>query len=91
MITHDRNGTEPASRGTIVIANDDAATRIVLCQRLKRESFRVVAVENGRLVCEAARREHADVIVLDLMMPVMGGRSAMAQLRSIDNGERRQP
>ncbi|MGD0472144.1 MAG: EAL domain-containing protein [Candidatus Velthaea sp.] len=71
-----------APRGTIVLAEDDAATRIVLCRMLSNENFRVVAVENGRLACEAVRRERPDVIVLDWLMPVMDGRAAVEELKS---------
>ena len=72
----------PASRGTIVIAEDDVSTRLVLQRVLTRENFRVVAVENGKLACEAVRRERPDVVLLDWLMPVMDGRSAVHELRA---------
>jgi diguanylate cyclase (GGDEF)-like protein/PAS domain S-box-containing protein len=71
-----------ASRGTIVLAEDDVATRLVLCRILTREDFRVVAVENGRLACDAVRRERPDVIILDWLMPVMDGRAAVEELKA---------
>jgi diguanylate cyclase (GGDEF)-like protein/PAS domain S-box-containing protein len=71
-----------ASRATIVIAEDDLTTRLVLRQVLTRERFRVVAVENGRLACEAVRREHPDVVLLDWLMPEMDGRAALEELKS---------
>jgi diguanylate cyclase (GGDEF)-like protein/PAS domain S-box-containing protein len=70
------------SRGTIVLAEDDLATRLVLCRILARQDFRVIAVENGRLACDAVRRERPDVIVLDWLMPVMDGRAAIEELKS---------
>ena len=70
------------TRGTIVIAEDDPSTRIVLDRVLSREDFRVVAVENGRLACDAVRREKPDVVLLDWRMPVMDGRAALQELRA---------
>jgi diguanylate cyclase (GGDEF)-like protein/PAS domain S-box-containing protein len=72
----------PRPRGTIIVAEDDLTTRLVLRQVLAREDFRVVAVENGRQACDAARRERPDVILLDWLMPVMDGRAALEELRS---------
>ena len=73
---------ERTSRGTIVIAEDDVATRLLLCQVLSRENFRVVAVDNGRLACDAVRRERPDVVLLDWRMPVMDGRAALQELKA---------
>src|SRR5664280_3701324 len=78
----ERQTQVPTCRGTIVLAEDDLATRIVLSRMLTRENFRVVAVENGRLACDAVRRERPDVIVLDWLMPVMDGRAAVEELKA---------
>jgi two-component system phosphate regulon response regulator PhoB len=69
------------TRGTVVIAEDDAATRALLCHVLTRASFTVHACENGRLACDAVRREAPDVVLLDWMMPVMDGPAAVEYLR----------
>lgn len=80
-----RDTQQTPGRGTVVVAEDDAATRLLLCQILKREHFNVIAVENGRLACEAVHRERPDVILLDLMMPVMNGREAIDELKTNEN------
>ena len=49
---------------------------------LSREAFRVIAVENGRLACDAVLREKPDVILLDWRMPVMDGPAALQELRA---------
>ncbi|MGD0472888.1 MAG: response regulator [Candidatus Velthaea sp.] len=69
-------------RATIVIAEDDPATRMLLCRILTRASFIVHAFENGALACAAARAQRPDVIVLDWMMPVMDGCQAVEVLKS---------
>lgn len=73
---------ENRSRGTVVIAEDDAATRQLLCQVLTRAAFAVYAVENGKLACEAVRARRPDVILLDWVMPVMDGLRAAEFLKA---------
>ncbi len=55
---------------------------MLLCQVLTRERYRVIAVDNGRLACEAVRRERPDVVLLDWRMPVMDGRAALQELKA---------
>lgn len=57
----------------VLIAEDDAAIRDVVAEALSDEGYAVTAVANGQ---EALDRCHAvapDVVLLDLMMPVMDG------------------
>jgi DNA-binding response OmpR family regulator len=71
-----------ASRGTIVLADDDCATRLLLCRVLTRAAFTVFAVENGALAYEEARLRRPDVVLLDWIMPVMDGRQAVELLKA---------
>ncbi len=64
-----REGT-PA---TALIVEDDAAIREMLRRRLEREEWTVGEAENGRVALEWLEENHADVILLDLMMPEMDG------------------
>ncbi len=65
-----------------MVAEDDLTTRLILSRVLEHEGFRVIAVENGRLACEAVRRERPDVVLLDWLMPVMDGWAAVEELKS---------
>jgi DNA-binding response OmpR family regulator len=71
-----------STRGSIVVAEDDEATRMLLCAVLSRVGFRVRAFENGKLAIDAVRGEAPDVILLDWMMPVMDGRRAVEVLKA---------
>jgi CheY-like chemotaxis protein len=73
--------TEP-SRGTIVVADDDPATLMLLCQVLSKAHFTVRACENGKLACEAVREQQPDVLLIDWMMPVMDGQTAVGELKA---------
>lgn len=65
-----------------MIADDDDATRALLRQILTRAKFTVHACENGEVACAAVVREVPDVILLDWMMPVMDGPTAVARLKA---------
>jgi CheY-like chemotaxis protein len=74
--------TAPETSGRIVIAEDDEVTRMLLDRVLTRAGFTVHACENGQLAYDAVRRDGADVVLLDWMMPVMDGPTAVARLKA---------
>lgn len=51
---------------------------------LKHLGYDVVLADNGLKGLELYRREHPDVIVLDLAMPEMGGIEVLQRIRSAD-------
>jgi DNA-binding response OmpR family regulator len=57
----------------ILIVDDDNELRHLLNSYLTGEGFQVVTAANGRDALFVARQERPDLIVLDLMMPEMGG------------------
>ena len=58
---------------TILVVDDKASVRTLVREYLTEEGFRVVTAENGRTALYAARHETPDLILLDIMMPEMGG------------------
>ncbi len=58
---------------TILVVDDKASVRTLVHEYLAEEGFRVVTAENGREALFVARHEKPDLILLDLMMPEMGG------------------
>ena len=57
----------------ILIVDDDLELRKLVQSYLAEEGFRPVTASNGREALFVAREENPDLIVLDLMMPEMGG------------------
>jgi DNA-binding response OmpR family regulator len=57
----------------ILVVDDKAELRTLLKSYLVQEGFEVAAASDGREALFVARREKPDLIVLDLMMPEMGG------------------
>lgn len=58
---------------TILVVDDEKKLRDMLRVYLEQEGFRVIEAGNGREALYVARYEKPDLIILDLMMPEMGG------------------
>ena len=57
----------------ILVVDDDPAIAEMLTMVLQREGFDTVVVDDGLDAVEAAGRENPDLVLLDLMLPGMGG------------------
>src|SRR6266540_3728241 len=66
----------------VLLAEDDRATREALTRALELEGYQVRAVSDGSGVFEEIAEEPADVLVLDLMMPHVGGLTVCQRLRA---------
>ncbi|MEZ4662363.1 MAG: response regulator transcription factor [Caldilineaceae bacterium] len=58
---------------TILVVDDTKSLRTLVSSYLTQEGFRVVTATNGQEALYVAREEKPDLIILDLMMPEMGG------------------
>ena len=58
---------------TILVVDDEAKLRELIRVYLEQEGYRVVQAPNGREALFVARHEKPDLIILDVMMPEMGG------------------
>ena len=58
---------------TILVVDDDRELRALVQTYLAQEGFRVVSAPDGRQALFVAREEKPDLIILDLMMPEVGG------------------
>lgn len=66
----------------ILVVDDEERIRRMLRLFLEKEGMEVVEAENGQQAVELEKREKIDLVVLDLMMPVMDGWEACQQIRS---------
>ncbi|MGH7826863.1 MAG: ATP-binding protein, partial [Candidatus Binatia bacterium] len=62
-----------ATQGARVIVADDNADMRDYVRRLLAQHYRIEPVANGEAALAAARRERPDLILADVMMPVMDG------------------
>ena len=58
---------------TLLVVDDNAGVRTLLTEYLSEQGYRVVTAPDGRQALFVARQAHPDLILLDIMMPEMGG------------------
>jgi two-component system alkaline phosphatase synthesis response regulator PhoP len=66
---------------TILVADDKANIRNLVREYLEAEGFRVIIAATGREALFTARQEKPDLILLDIMMPEMGGYEFLKSFR----------
>ena len=70
---------EPAKK-LILIVEDDAATQQLLVALLRRDGFDAVVASDGRQAIDVLSRQPFAAVILDLMMPEVGGREVVEYL-----------
>jgi CheY-like chemotaxis protein len=75
--------TPPAAKHVLVVEDDDA-TREAYALLLSTSGYRVSTASNGQRALEELRRDRPNLILLDLMMPVMDGYAFRAVQRGDD-------
>ena len=71
----------PASVRPILVVEDDEALRSVLVEAIAQAGHPVISAPNGAAALEEVRRHRPSLILLDLAMPVMDGRSFLDAYR----------
>jgi len=67
----------------VLIVEDEKMLGDALELKFKHEGFIVLRAENGQVGLDVTQKEHPDIILLDLMMPVMDGKTMLRLLRDI--------
>jgi len=65
----------------VLVAEDDPSVRMTIEFVLKDEGFEVLLAEDGEMALQVARDSLPDVILLDQIMPKMGGKEVLTALR----------
>lgn len=67
---------------TVLIVDDEPGIREILRAYLEADGFTVREAGSGALALQATRAQMPDLVVLDLMLPDLGGEEVCAQLRA---------
>jgi EAL domain-containing protein (putative c-di-GMP-specific phosphodiesterase class I) len=80
------DGAEPdaASRGVILLVDDEPAIARAYARTLSAAGFSVETATDGRAAADAARRRTFDVIVSDIAMPELNGLELLRMVREHD-------
>jgi DNA-binding response OmpR family regulator len=65
----------------ILVVDDDPDIRDVLVELLEGEGYQVITANDGKQGLEAVKKESPDLMILDLLMPVLDGFGVCKQLQ----------
>ena len=66
----------------VVIAEDELVLCQLMSEELVKNGFNVTKTENGREAWKAIQEVRPDLILLDLLMPIMSGYDVLTELRA---------
>lgn len=78
---------EPSSQQTVLIIEDEPSVRRALRHKLELEGFTVAEAGNGKEGLRQALEIYPDLIILDIMMPLLNGEQVLKQLREDEWGK----
>jgi DNA-binding response OmpR family regulator len=67
--------------GRVLVVDDEPHIRELCRVNLELQSFEVLEAGDGETAVELARREQPDLVLLDLMLPVVDGWETLRRLR----------
>jgi signal transduction histidine kinase/CheY-like chemotaxis protein len=87
--SHEVQSAPKAENVKILVAEDNLINLKLLETILLQEHFRVVTVDNGQKAVDAYLKEHFDLVLMDIDMPVMDGLMANRLIKEIDKRDSR--
>ncbi|HDZ49641.1 hypothetical protein LCGC14_1438880 [marine sediment metagenome] len=69
----------------IVLAEDEPQIARLIEFKLKKEGYQVIWKENGEEALKAIKADKPDLILLDIMMPVMDGYEVLRRVKEDEN------
>ena len=68
----------------VLVAEDNQINQILLQRFLTQEPYDLTIVENGLMAVEQVKNKAFDVVLMDVIMPKMGGVEATEKIRNLD-------
>src|SRR5688572_26463632 len=72
----------------VLVVDDEEAIIELLKYNLEKAGYEVRTATDGMLAVESAKKFHPDLVLLDIMMPVMDGVEACRRIRQIPEMEK---
>src|SRR5512140_2122376 len=83
-----RGSPMPHAAPVILIADDEMDIRAMLRILLERDGYRIIEARNGEEAVAACQQQMPDVVLMDILMPVMDGAAACAHIQALPDGDR---
>ncbi len=74
---------DSAEQKKILVVDDDLITRKTLVKILKKSGYEILEADNGSVAITIFNEHKPDLVLMDVIMPVMDGYEACAKLREV--------
>ncbi|HET6777054.1 MAG TPA: response regulator [Actinomycetota bacterium] len=79
---------EAPPQTSVLVVDDEPQVVWMLQFSLEAEGFQTFAARDGRTALDELRQHRPQLMLLDIMMPVMDGWSVLQEIRDLPDGER---
>jgi DNA-binding response OmpR family regulator len=79
---------QTATATSVLVVDDEPQVVWMLRFSLEAEGYRTLEARDGRAALEEIRQHRPDLVLLDVMMPVMDGWSVLEELQALPEDER---
>lgn len=79
---------QTATATSVLVVDDEPQVVWMLRFSLEADGYRTLEARDGRAALEEIRQHRPDLVLLDVMMPVMDGWSVLEELQAIPEEER---
>lgn len=67
----------------VLVVEDDLPNRFILQAILQKHGYEVIHAENGQEAVELFQRDHPDLVLMDIKMPIMDGYEATKRIKAM--------
>jgi len=65
----------------VLVADDDPDILSIVSMSLETQGYTVYKASNGREAVDLAKQHHPDLVLMDMMMPIVSGYEAVSELK----------
>lgn len=77
---------EPVLSPLVLIADDDATTRLLLRKAMQKDNYRVIEARNGQECLALCEQQQPDLVLMDAVMPEIDGFTCCRTLQTSSEG-----